>query len=80
MQEQVIVSMAEIAESRRKACWPGRVNGTDVRDAMLAQDARRLCGSPDSMALSGVAGPGEPTAAAGGSGEVRLPSYDPHAH
>jgi putative transposase len=93
--EQVIVSMAEIAESAREGLLALAVGtGMQVMAAMFAEDVTRLCG-PDgkhnpgregyrhgseagSVTLGGrripVARPR--VRAAGGSGELHLPSYD----
>lgn len=93
--EQVIVSMAEIAESAREGLLALAVGtGLQVMTAMFAEDAERLCG-PDGKHNPGRAGyrhgseAGSVTLggrripvtrprvrAAGGSGELHLPSYD----
>ena len=93
--EQVIVSMAEIAESAKEGLLALAVGtGLQVMAAMFAEDAERLCG-PEGRHNSGRAGyrhgseAGSVTLggrrvavtrprvrAAGGSGELHLPSYD----
>ena len=95
MPEQVIVSMAEIAESAKEGLLALAVGtGLQVMAAMFAEDAERLCG-PQGRHNSGREGyrhgseAGSVTLggrrlpvtrprvrAAGGSGELRLPSYD----
>jgi putative transposase len=93
--DQVIVSMAEIAESAKEGLLALAVGtGMQVMAAMFAEDAERLCG-PDGKHNPGRAGyrhgseAGSVTVggrripvtrprvrAAGGSGELHLPSYD----
>jgi hypothetical protein len=93
--EQVIVSMAEIAESAKEGLLALAVGtGLQVMAAMFGEDAERLCG-PDGKHNPGRAGyrhgseAGSVTLggrrvpvtrprvrAAGGSGELHLPSYD----
>jgi transposase-like protein len=93
--EQVIVSMAEIAESAKEGLLALAVGtGLQVMAAMFAEDTERLCG-PDgkhnpgrvgyrhgseagSVTLGGrrVAVTRPRVRAAGGSSELRLPSYD----
>ena len=93
--EQVIVSMAEIAESAREGLLALAVGtGMQVMAAMFEEDVTRLCG-PDGRHNPGRAGyrhgseAGSVTLggrripvtrprvrAAGGSGELHLPSYD----
>ena len=93
--EQVIVSMAEIAESAKEGLLALAVGtGLQVMSAMFAEDAQRLCGpdgkhNPDragyrhgseagSVTLGGRRMPvtRPRVRAAGGSGELHLPSYD----
>ncbi len=93
--EQVIVSMAGIAESAKEGLLALAVGtGLQVMTAMFAEDAERLCGpdgkhNPDragyrhgtedgSVTLGGrrLAVTRPRVRAAGGSGELRLPSYD----
>jgi putative transposase len=93
--EQVIVSMAEIAESAKEGLLALAVGtGLQVMAAMFGEDAERLCGpegkhNPDragyrhgseagSVTLGGrrVAVTRPRVRAVGGSGELRLPSYD----
>ena len=93
--EQVIVSMAGIAESAKEGLLALAVGtGLQVMTAMFAEDAERLCGpdgrhNPDragyrhgseagSVTLGGRRVPvtRPRVRAAGGSGELRLPSYD----
>ena len=93
--EQVIVSMAEIAESAKEGLLALAVGtGLQVMAAMFAEDAVRLCGpqgrhNPDragyrhgseagSVTLGGRRVPvtRPRVRAAGGSGELHLPSYD----
>jgi len=93
--EQVVVSMAEIAESAKEGLLALAVGtGMQVMAAMFAEDAERLCG-PEGKHNPGRAGyrhgseAGSVTLggrrvpvtrprvrAAGGSGELHLPSYD----
>jgi putative transposase len=93
--EQVIVSMAEIAESAKEGLLALAVGtGMQVMAAMFAEDVTQLCG-PDGKHNPGRAGyrhgseAGSVTLggrripvtrprvrAAGGSGELHLPSYD----
>jgi putative transposase len=93
--EQVIVSMAEIAESAKEGLLALAVGtGLQVMAAMFEEDVTRLCG-PDGKHNPGRAGyrhgseAGSVTLggrrlpvtrprvrAAGGSGELHLPSYD----
>jgi putative transposase len=93
--EQVIVSMAEVAESAKEGLLALAVGtGMQVMAAMFAEDVTRLCG-PDGKHNPGRAGyrhgseAGSVTLggrrvpvtrprvrAAGGSGELHLPSYD----
>jgi hypothetical protein len=93
--EQVLVSMAEIAESAREGLLALAVGtGMQVMAAMFDEDVTRLCG-PDGKHNPGRAGyrhggeAGSVTLggrrlpvtrprvrAAGGSGELHLPSYD----
>ncbi len=93
--EQVVVSMAEIAESAREGLLALAVGtGLQVMAAMFAEDAERLCGpqgrhnsgregyrhgsEAGSVTLGGrrVAVTRPRVRAAGGSGELHLPSYD----
>jgi putative transposase len=93
--EQVVVSMAEIAESAKEGLLALAVGtGLQVMTAMFAEDAERLCG-PEGKHNAGRAGyrhgseAGSVTLggrrvpvsrprvrAAGGPGELHLPSYD----
>jgi len=93
--EQVIVSMAGIAESAKEGLLALAVGtGLQVMAAMFGEDAERLCGpeskhNPGRAGYRHGAGAGSVTLggrrvpvtrprvrAAGGSGELRLPSYD----
>jgi putative transposase len=93
--EQVIVSMAEIAESAKEGLLAVAVGtGLQVMAAMFGEDVTALCGpdgrhNPDragyrhgseagSVTLGGRRVPvtRPRVRAAGGSGELRLPSYD----
>jgi putative transposase len=93
--EQVVVSMAEIAESAKEGLLALAVGtGLQVMAAMFAEDAERLCGpagrhnpgregyrhggEAGSVTLGGrrVAVTRPRVRAAGGSGELHLPSYD----
>jgi putative transposase len=93
--EQVIVSMAEIAESAKEGLLALAVGtGLQVMTAMFGGDAQRLCGpegkhNPDRAGYRHGSEAGSVTLggrripvtrprvrAAGGSGELHLPSYD----
>lgn len=93
--EQVIVSMAEIAESAKEGLLALAVGtGLQVMAAVFGEDAERLCGpvgkhnseragyrhgsEAGSVTLGGrrVAVSRPRVRAAGGSGELHLPSYD----
>jgi putative transposase len=93
--EQVIVSMAEIAESAKEGLLALAVGtGLQVMAAMFEEDVARLCGpdgkhNPDRAGYRHGTGAGSVTLggrrlpvtrprvrAAGGSGELHLPSYD----
>jgi putative transposase len=93
--EQVIVSMAEIAESAKEGLLALAVGtGLQVMTAMFGEDAQRLCGpegkhNPDRAGYRHGSEAGSVTLggrripvtrprvrAAGGSGELHLPSYD----
>jgi putative transposase len=93
--EQVVVSMAEIAESAKEGLLALAVGtGLQVMAAMFAEDAERLCGpagrhnaeragyrhgsEAGSVTLGGRRVPvtRPRVRAAGGSGELHLPSYD----
>jgi putative transposase len=92
---QVIVSMAEIAESAKEGLLALAVGtGLQVMAAMFSEDAERLCGpegrhNPNRAGCRHGSEAGSVTLgwrrvavtrprvwAAGGSGELRLPSYD----
>jgi len=94
--EQVVVSMAEIAESAKEGLLALALAvgaGLQVMTAVFAGDAERLCGpdgkhNPDRAGYRHGAGDGSVTLggrrlavirprvrAAGGSGELHLPSY-----
>jgi putative transposase len=93
--EQVVVSMAEIAESAKEGLLALAVGtGLQVMAAMFGEDAERLCGpegkhnadragyrhgsEAGSVTLGGRRIPvtRPRVRAAGGSGELHLPSYD----
>jgi transposase-like protein len=93
--EQVIVSMAQIAESAKEGLLALAVGtGLQVMAAMFSEDAERLCGpggkhNADRAGYRHGTGAGSVTLggrripvtrprvrAAGGSGELHLPSYD----
>ena len=83
--EQVIVSMAEIAESAKEGLLALAVGtGLQVMAAMFGEDAERLCGPEGkhnpgrAVTLGGRRVPvSRPRVrAAAGSGELHLPSYD----
>jgi len=93
--EQVIVSMAEIAESAKEGLLALAVGtGLQVMTAMFSEDAQRLCGpegkhNPDQAGYRRGSEAGSVTLggrripvtrprvrAAGGPGELHLPSYD----
>ena len=93
--EQVIVSMAEVAESAKEGLLALAVGtGLQVMAAMFAEDTERLCGpggrhNPDRVGYRHGSEAGAVTLggrrlpvtrprvrAAGGSGELHLPSYD----
>jgi putative transposase len=93
--EQVIVSMAAIAESAKEGLLALAVGtGLQVMSAMFAEDAERLCGpqgkhnaeragyrhgseaGPVTLGGRRIAVTRPRVRAAGGSGELHLPSYD----